>query len=89
MTHEGKKYLRTIYSAGGGEKPGSTVLADVYAVLEAFGVTCPARQHAIKKLLATGQRGKGDELADLVGAKASIERAIELQHIRNAVKPIE
>ena len=27
------------------------VVVDVYDVLEAFGVTCPARAHAIKKLL--------------------------------------
>ena len=33
-------------------------LLDVYDVLKAYGVTCPATQHAIKKLL---RRGRGDK----------------------------
>ncbi len=73
--HEGKKYLRTIRSPVN----GSTIEVDVYEVLEAFGVTCSARQHAIKKLLCAGQRDKGNELADLSGALAAVNRAIELE----------
>ncbi len=73
--HEGKKYLRTVRCALTGE----TVSADVYEVLSAWGVTCPATQHALKKLLAAGQRGKGDRLADLRGALAAVSRAIELE----------
>jgi hypothetical protein len=87
--HEGKKYLRVIYPAGGVEvRPKSELIGlevDVYAVLEAFGVTCPARQHAVKKLLCAGLRGKGGELADLVGALAAVSRAVELQKVRDAV----
>jgi len=79
--HEGKKYLRLIKSAVQGE---GAVLVDVYAVIEAFQVTCPGRQQAIKKLLMTGQRGKGDTLADLIGADAALSRAIELQRERDA-----
>jgi hypothetical protein len=62
------KYQRTIRS--------ETV--DVYDVLVAFGVTCPATAHAIKKLLMPGTRGHKDKLQDLNEAKQSIERAIEL-----------
>jgi hypothetical protein len=51
---------------------------DVYAVLDAFNVVCPARQHAIKKLLCSGIRGKGDILQDLNEAKDAIERAIQM-----------
>jgi hypothetical protein len=74
--HEGRKYLRTIADATDATKSAQV---DVYAVLVAFEVACPARAHAVKKLLCAGGRGKGDELADLVGAKASVSRAIEIQ----------
>jgi hypothetical protein len=74
--HEGAKYLCLIYSA---VVPDTAVSADVYAVLEAFGVTCPATQHAVKKLLCAGWRGKGDRMADLTGALAAVCRAVELE----------
>ena len=79
--HEGSKYLRKIFSAterryGVAREVLGEV--DVYCVLLAFGVTCPARQHAIKKLLCAGLRNKGDERADLVGALAAVQRAVEL-----------
>jgi hypothetical protein len=77
--HEGKKYIRTIRSATGSNAVG----VDVYCVLKAFGVTCPARAHAIKKLLCCGNRDKGSEMADLLGAEAAISRAIELQTERD------
>lgn len=62
------KYTRTIYG----------VEVDVYDVLVAWNVTCPATQHAIKKLLMPGQRGSKDKLQDLEEAGQAIERAIEL-----------
>lgn len=62
------KYQRTI--------KGVTV--DVYDVLAAFGVTCQARGHAIKKLLMAGQRGHKDEAQDLRESMQAIERSIEL-----------
>jgi hypothetical protein len=79
--HEGKKYLRTIQDA---VDPESEILVDVYSVLEAFKVTCPAIQHAVKKLLCAGIRGKGDVEADLVGAIAAVNRAIQLHRNRAA-----
>lgn len=54
------------------------VVLDVYDFLIAYGVTCPARQHAIKKLLMAGQRGAKDEHQDLGEARDSIVRSIEL-----------
>lgn len=72
------KYSRPI----GRDKDG---LSDVYDVLEAFMVMCPARQHAIKKILMPGARGSKTVLDDLREAKQSIERAIELQTKRGTL----
>jgi hypothetical protein len=71
VNHSGSKYLRDVQLVGG--------KIDVYAVLVAFGVRCPARQHAIKKLLCAGLRGKGDELQDLREAIDAVRRAIEIK----------
>jgi hypothetical protein len=51
---------------------------DVYDVLKAFNVTCPAIQHAVKKLLCPGQRGAKDAMQDLMEARFSIDRAMQL-----------
>ena len=58
---------------------------DVYDVLNAFGVTCPAAQYAIKKLLMQGKRGHKSELGDLLEARASVDRAIDLAHERKHI----
>ena len=73
----GSKYLRLMLCLVEGK-------ADVYAVLEAFAVTCPARQHAIKKLLCTGIRGKGDSSQDLREARDAVDRAIQMEIARQA-----
>lgn len=52
---------------------------DVYDVLEAFNVTCPALQHLAKKALCAGLRGHKDVMTDLLDIKASADRAIELE----------
>ena len=67
----GSKYLRPVVG-------GIDDKVDVYAVLATFNVTCPARQHAIKKLLCAGLRGKGDELQDLTEALDAVARAVQL-----------
>jgi hypothetical protein len=54
------------------------VTFDVYDVLAAFRVACPARQHAIKKLLDAGNRGHKSEEQDLQEALVSVQRAIQL-----------
>ena len=63
------KYSRMI-------SPG--VYVDVYDVLKAFGVKCPALQHIIKKALAAGNRGHKDLMTDLDDIIASALRAKEL-----------
>jgi len=71
---DGSKYRKVIGSNG------QRAVVDVYDVLAAFGVTCPARQHAIKKLLAAGKRGGKSEVQDLEEARLSIQRSIELAY---------
>lgn len=84
MINSGEKYLRKIMpvnqdAANALETAGVVPKVDVYAVLVAFNVTCPARQHAIKKLLCSGLRGKGDVMQDLTEARDAITRAIEIE----------
>lgn len=85
--HEGKKYLRRIKPASldAGDKTlgRDPILIDVYSVLECFEVTCQPTGHAIKKLLCAGTRGKGNRLADLKGALAAINRAIDIEESRD------
>lgn len=51
---------------------------DVYDVLQAFDVPCHKVGHAIKKLLAAGQRSGGkSELQDLQEALWSLQEAIK------------
>ncbi len=75
----GSKYLRHVQ--GDLTSPEGDVLIDVYAVIKTFDVKCPARQHAIKKLLCAGLRSKASEAQDLSEAKDAIERAIQLQGV--------
>lgn len=73
--HSGSKYMRTVHSA---VSRHDAVQVDVYSVLKAFNVTCPATAHAIKKLLCAGLRGKGDREKDLSEAIDAIQRALEM-----------
>lgn len=88
LTHEGRKYLKPIISCLR-DNQSNLVIAhiDVYAILVAYNVTCPAIGHAIKKLLMPGQRDKGSKLNDLKGALAAINRAIELEECRELALP--
>ena len=52
---------------------------DVYDVLVSFNVSNPAIAHAVKKLLAGGQRGYKNKEQDYEEAIASIKRGIELE----------
>lgn len=71
----GSKYLKRI---GDNEN-----LTDVYDILDSHDVSCPARQHAIKKLLFAGIRGKADTLQDLREALDAVSRAISLEERRS------
>ena len=71
------KYDRDIHTSNG------TGRVDVYAVLEAFNVTCPALQHLAKKALCAGLRGHKDKMEDLNDILDSAFRAIELERARS------
>jgi len=60
---------------------------DVYSVLAAFDVRCPAVQHAVKKLLCSGVRGHKDKLTDLREAVSSLARALELAEEPDLTEP--
>jgi hypothetical protein len=88
LDHQGNKYIRTIYPAvlkDGLKVYAEPIQVDVYCVLEAFAITCPALQHATKKLLCCGIRGKGNKMEDLLGIEAAVARAIELEKQRQQV----
>lgn len=74
--HTGNKYIRQILPRA---VQNGKFYVDVYNVIDAFGVTCPATAHAIKKLLCAGLRGKGDRLKDLTETVDAVQRAIELE----------
>lgn len=78
----GSKYLREIRGAVGNK-------IDVYAVLLAFDVRCPARQHAIKKLLCSGLRGDKDAVQDITEARDACERALQLATIGGVVEKMD
>ena len=52
---------------------------DVYRVLDLFGVSNPCVQHAVKKLLCSGQRGVKDTRQDVQEAVTSLVRYLEMQ----------
>ena len=68
------KYNRVIYN-----NDGDSMTVDVYNVLEAWGVTCPALQHLIKKALQPGGRGHKDKMQDLIDIEHSARSAITLE----------
>lgn len=57
---------------------GTITTVDVYRVLYAFGVSDPATQHAVKKMLCMGLRGHKDYLADLNDSIDSLQKSREL-----------
>jgi hypothetical protein len=77
------KYRRLIID----RTTGQSVTADVYDVLVAFGVACPATQHAIKKLLMPGQRGGKTAKQDLEEALISVQSAIALLGVMETLVP--
>ena len=74
----GSKYKRMLRQTLPEGHAGAFAVVDVYDVLRAWDVHCPAIQHAIKKLLQPGQRGSKSAAQDLREAIGSIERAIQL-----------
>lgn len=52
---------------------------DVYRVLKLWGVADPCLQHAIKKLLAAGQRGTKDAEKDVKESIVALTRWVEMR----------
>ncbi|WII71729.1 hypothetical protein QJS83_14785 [Bdellovibrio sp. 22V] len=84
MTTPGSKYLRTISGKkeitlpdGRKEVMRVEVQVDIYDVINAWNLTDPALQHALKKLIQPGQRGNKTRSQDLQEAIYSIERCLE------------
>ena len=77
------KYKRTIKTIDAYDANGKPVKidvdVDVYDVIRAYAVVSGPLQHALKKVLAAGQRGHKDTLQDLRDIIASVEREIEMQ----------
>ncbi len=84
MKKVGGKYHRNVHDTGG----AYLGVVDVYCVLDAFGVTNPGVQHAVKKLLCSGIRDKGPVEQDLIEAIESIERALII-HKKESVLPTQ
>jgi hypothetical protein len=74
----GAKYRRTIRDCLGGN---DTCTVDVYSVLQAFAVVNPALQHAAKKVLCAGIRGKGSFRQDVTEAIEALQRALVLEKV--------
>lgn len=70
----GNKYMREILP---------NVWVDVYDVIEAFNVTDGGMQHALKKILACGQRGHKSECVDRQDIEVSIKRSNEIYNRRS------
>ena len=51
---------------------------DVYRIIEIFEITCPAAQHILKKVIATGKRGHKDLETDWQDIVDSAQRKIEM-----------
>lgn len=64
-------------------------MIDVYRVIELFGVTHPALQHALKKVLCAGDRGAKDWEKDVKEAIDSLNRALEMRAEDAGVKLTE
>ncbi len=83
----GNKYHRKIY--GLKAHGGGFVVVDVYSTITAFAVTGPGAQHAIKKLLCSGIRGKGSRIRDLREARDALDREIEDAERESEQEPVK
>ena len=58
--------------------PVGVTHVDVYRVLQMFDVTCPALQHAAKKILVAGGRGSKDTRKDIQEAIDTLQRKLAM-----------
>ena len=81
MNKSGDKYLKPIYVKS--EDKVIVYTIDVYDVINAWSLTGPGRQHAIKKLLQAGKRHSKSEIQDLEEAIDAIQRDIDYLKLTN------
>lgn len=55
------------------------LVVDPYFFFRLYNITDPAIQHAVKKLMAPGQRGAKDWIQDVAEARDSLDRAAQLE----------
>ena len=79
------KYVHPVWGYNPMERSYVLVLVDYYDVAEGFGIDDPAVDHATKKLVQPGARGHKNRLEDLIEARQSIERAIELEQLNQNI----
>lgn len=70
--------FETVESSNKYQRKIKGVSMDVYDIIKAYEVKCPALQHLIKKALCTGIRGHKDATQDLQDIVDSSIRALEL-----------
>lgn len=58
---------------------------DVYRVIDLWEITDPALQHALKKIMAVGQRGAKNSEVDIKEAMDSLKRYQQMQ-LENSLK---
>lgn len=79
------KYVHPVWGYNPMERSYVLVLVDYYDVAGGFGIDDPAVDHATKKLVQPGARGHKTRLEDLIEARQSIERAIELEQLNQNI----
>ncbi len=77
MTSKAKDIIKK--PRGSYDKYINGTYADIYDIINAHNITCPALAHAIKKMLNPGDRGFKDSIQDKKEAIASIQRSIDLE----------
>ena len=75
------KYVHAVWGYDPMTRTNTLVLVDYYDVADGFDIEDPAVDHACKKLVQPGCRGNKDRLQDLIEAKQSLERAIEMERL--------
>lgn len=78
-THSGSKYVRKVRSCITREVIGEI---DCYSVADAFAVDEMPLNHALKKILCAGVRGKGNRMQDITEAIDALKEQLKIEGVR-------
>ena len=53
-------------------------MIDVYRIIDLYGITNPCDQHALKKILVSGERGHKDIIQDTQDVIDTMKRKLEM-----------